>query len=232
MKKYRNEWKYLSEDILLIPLEQQLQGILDRDSYTDESGKYTIHSLYFDDVYDTCARTNLAGDGIRFKYRIRYYNDNPNFLLLERKEKLNTYCHKKSAVLTKEEYYQILNQNVDNLLISKESVKKQFALDIITKGFSPKVIIDYERFAYVEPITNIRITFDKNIRASGDINAFLTGEYLSIPVNKGKQNVLEVKFDEVLPAYLRHVLESKKLVQQAFSKYYMGRVTIREHQNI
>lgn len=45
-----------------------------------------------------------AGEGKRFKYRIRYYGNDAEQLWLEKKEKYNSCCHKRKCALTTEEY--------------------------------------------------------------------------------------------------------------------------------
>ena len=112
--------------------------------------------------------------------------------------------------------------NTDNRLL------KEFCVDIVTKRFLPRVIIDYEREAFVEEITNIRITLDYNITASDDVTKFLNGDYLRIPLLEQQQHVLEVKFDDVLPSYLKRLLQSSVLIQRSFSKYYLGRVAVQD----
>ena len=66
-KKYRTEWKYCEEEADLLARKQKFMAILERDSYAVENGKYLIHSLYFDNYKDTCARENVAGEGKSFK---------------------------------------------------------------------------------------------------------------------------------------------------------------------
>ena len=106
---------------------------------------------------------------------------------------------------------------------------RNFCTDIVTARFEPKVIISYERRAYIEEITNVRITFDNNISASDEIEKFLQGDYLKIPVLEENRHVLEVKFDEVLPSYIKRALQVEPLCQQAFSKYHVGRTTIQSN---
>ena len=36
-------------------------------------------------------------------------------------------------------------------------------------------------------------------------------------------NVLEVKFDDILPSHIRNIVESYSFKQGSFSKYYYGR---------
>ncbi len=111
---------------------------------------------------------------------------------------------------------------------TEEQLLKEFCVDIITRRFLPRVIINYEREAFVEAISNIRITMDYNISASDEVERFLEGDYLKIPVLEKKKHVLEVKFDDVLPSYVKAVLLSNILEQQSFSKYYLGRIAIQE----
>lgn len=111
---------------------------------------------------------------------------------------------------------------------TKEQLLKEFCVDIVSKRFVPKIIVDYEREAFVEPISNIRITLDYNISASDEIEQFLNGNYIKTPVLKKEKHVLEVKFDDVFPSYIKAVLQSNVLVQQSFSKYYLGRIAVQQ----
>ena len=103
---------------------------------------------------------------------------------------------------------------------------KEFCIDIMCRLFSPKIIIDYERTAYTEPISNIRITFDKNISGSLDTDRFITNDYMKYPVQEKGIHVLEVKFDDVLPGHVGKLLHTGNLQRNTFSKYYLGRLVL------
>lgn len=206
-----------------------MKNILEHDSYAGENGLYEIHSLYFDDYKDTCARENVAGEGKRFKYRIRYYGKKSEKLWLEKKEKLNSYCYKRKCALSVYEYQLIIEGNVfDVFWNTKNQLLKEFCVDIVTKRFLPRVIVSYEREAFVEIISNVRITLDYNISASDEIDKFLSGDYFRVPILEKEKHVLEVKFDDVLPSCIKAVLQANILGQQSFSKYYLGRVALQE----
>ncbi|MDO4305010.1 MAG: VTC domain-containing protein, partial [Bacillota bacterium] len=131
IKKYRSEWKYCEEEAELLALKQRLSAVLPHDSYAGENGKYEIHSLYFDDYKDDCARENVAGEGKRFKYRIRYYGNNSDQLWLEKKEKLNNYCHKRQCPVSAGEYWSIMEgKAMDVFWNTKEQLLKEFCIDI------------------------------------------------------------------------------------------------------
>ena len=206
IKRYRSEWKYCEEEADLLAIKQRLLAVMNYDSHAGQNGNYQIHSIYFDDYKDTCARENIAGERKRFKYRIRYYNNASDKLWLEKKEKINNYCHKRKCPITLKEYWSIINgKPLEIFWDSSENLLKEFCTDIVTRHFVPKVIIDYEREAFQEIISNVRITLDYNISASDDIKQFLNGDYLKIPILEKKKHILEVKFDDVLPSYIKSV---------------------------
>lgn len=224
IKQYRNEWKYCCSESTLAVIQRRLEEILDYDINCSLDGKYDIHSLYFDDVRNTCVKENEAGVSERIKYRIRYYGNNTDYLRLERKEKYKGRCYKENCILTLSEYTKIIRGDTGELYFETDKpVLKLFCVYCMTKGFSPKAIVDYERYAFVEAISNVRITIDRNISVSGESEEFLTGDYLRIPIQEKHQHVLEVKFDNVLPSYIRHIITNQEILQTTFSKYYLGR---------
>ena len=91
----------------------------------------------------------------------------------------------------------------------------------------PKVIIAYERTAFVHPSGNVRITFDRNIAATRCWQDFLSTDMAQLtPVLPAGMHILEVKYDEFLPDHIAQALELGNLRQTAFSKYYLGRLAV------
>lgn len=175
---------------------------MELDSHTPPGGRYLIHSLYFDDYKDTSVYTTNSGLSKRFKWRIRYYGENLNYIVLEKKEKIESRCHKKSCEITIDEYKSIVSGNITDIVYdTNKELIKELACDMLMHYYRPKVIVDYERIAYVEEITNVRITFDMKISASYELEKFLDGDYQSYYVLPSGMNVLEVKFDSILPSY-------------------------------
>lgn len=222
-KQYRNEWKYQCSEMTLSSVMERIGAVMQTDENGLE-GAYTIRSLYFDDIYNSCTRENEAGVDDRYKYRIRYYGDNTDFIRLEKKEKKNGRCHKDSCRITIDEYNSIVNGDYSNVFWNTESfVLREFCMNGMVRGLCPKVIVEYDRQALVEPISNVRITADRCISASYQIESFLEGEYTKFPVLPRNQHVLEVKFDSILPSHIRRVVSDDGLIQSSFSKYYMAR---------
>lgn len=231
IKQFRNEWKYCCSESTLAMIARRLDEILDVDKNGDLRGNYEIHSLYFDDIKNICVKENEAGISERFKYRIRYYGNNPDYLKLERKVKFNGRCYKDSCIITLSEYEKVMSGNVGELYWETDKpVLKRFCVYCMAKGFSPKAIVDYERCAFVEETSNVRITIDRNISVSGETEAFFTGNYLRIPIQEKHQHILEVKFDNILPSYIRHLVTCYETAQTTFSKYYLGRQQLQRYE--
>ena len=215
MPNYRSEWKYICTDGQLESIRSRLSGILARDTHAGPDGSYRVHSLYFDDYRDSCAAGNESGDGIRYKYRVRYYSDDTSALHLERKDKRYGLGNKRGCPLTLDEYGYLLRCDPSGLFWQAEKpLLREFCTLMMTRLFAPKAIIDYERTAFVEPVTHIRVTLDTNISAAYDFPAFISGSYPRIPLQPVHQNILEVKFDAILPGWLRQILESLKIISR------------------
>ena len=98
---------------------------------------------------------------------------------------------------------------------------------MMANKMEPKVIISYERSAFVHPTGNVRITFDRNIMASRVCDDFFEERVSGlVPVLPVGMHVLEVKYDEILPDVIAKQLEIGNLRQTAFSKYYLGRLAV------
>lgn len=222
---YRNEWKYTCRQSDLLKIENRINNILYLDTHIDKNkGFYEIHSIYFDDYKNSCANDNDAGVSRRYKWRIRYYDNDLSTLTLEKKIKYNGMCYKKQCKIDLETYNNIINRDIDKIIWgnNQDKVLISFCKDILSKLYVPKVIVDYERRAFVEEFNNVRITFDRNISVSKDIDKFLTRDYSSIPLLDNGQHVLEVKFDYMLPSYINKLVDIDELIQNSFSKYYLG----------
>ncbi|MBQ7563327.1 MAG: polyphosphate polymerase domain-containing protein [Lachnospiraceae bacterium] len=221
----RNEWKYPISLNEWLVLEEKLKQILSPDRHAGTDNKYKVHSLYFDDFHNSCMSDNDAGNGRRKKFRIRYYQDNPEVLRLECKEKNEAgRCRKLSCNISAQQYEKLIAGRAAELLSETEDpLLKRFCLCFIHGAFKPAAIIDYERTAYVEEVANIRVTFDEHISVSDQFTEFLTGDYVKNPLSNA-DSVLEVKFDYVLPGYLTRLLSGGSLQVSSFSKYYLGRL--------
>ena len=222
---YRVEQKYVMTDADLTVLLKRLRGMLAQDIH-QKGDCYQIRSLYFDDIADSCLDENDAGVDRRFKYRIRHYDPTAETMRLEIKEKTRGLTRKYSAMISKEECKRIMDNTLP-FQMDDRKVLNLLQLQMRCANLQPKAIISYERTAFVYPVGNVRITFDRNISASGVCEDFLKPIVSNpVPVMPAGLHVLEVKYDELLPDYIANALNLGSLQQTAFSKYGLGRLAL------
>lgn len=222
---FRVEHKYLVSDLDLSILRQRLSSVMQSDLHQN-GDFYEVRSLYFDDLCDNCMNENEFGVNLRKKYRIRTYGENNSPLKLEIKEKQNGLTHKSSCAITRTEFDAFLSDSVP-LIFDRRKPFNELLLQMQCSRMRPKIIILYERSAFVHPTGNVRITFDRNISACADCDAFFD-ESISgfVPVLPSGMHILEVKYDELLPDTIARQLEIGTLQQTTFSKYYLGRKAV------
>ena len=91
----------------------------------------------------------------------------------------------------------------------------------------PSVIVTYDRVPFVCENGHVRITFDYNLRASTDFNAFGRNKYDIYP--EIDQPVLEVKYDQYLPDTIAQLLENSSMTETNNSKFKICRELIEEN---
>ncbi|MBD5477549.1 MAG: polyphosphate polymerase domain-containing protein [Lachnospiraceae bacterium] len=219
---YRHEIKFLVSDMDLEIIRYRLLPIMQQDIHqTGES--YTIRSLYFDDFQNSCMKENEDGIDNRQKFRIRIYNEEISFIKLEKKIKYRGMTRKESALISKSDVLTYMDRSVKVFQKESERLEKELQTQIQTKGMHAASIVEYERTAFVEERGNVRITFDRNIRGSTKVNDFFKSRLMAIPLLPKGIQVLEVKYDELLPGYIYEVLNMGTLQRSSFSKYCYSR---------
>lgn len=221
--KYRHELKFKISNSAAEVLKQKLSLILKKDKnayYSD--GSYLIKSLYFDDLDSSSYYEKMDGVLYRKKYRIRVYNNNDEFIRLEKKMKHNTYTAKEQILISKDIYSKILNGKLDEI-DSPTGLLEEFITNSKTKHLVPSVIVLYHRIAFTYPISEVRITFDSHIQ-SGLYNYDLFDKEVPMyDVSEPGKQVLEVKFNEVLPLHIANILNDIPSCKEAVSKFAICR---------
>lgn len=223
MKKYRNELKFLVSEQELELIRHRLLPVMKYDQ-NQEGNFYHIRSLYFDDYYDSCMEENEAGIDDRKKYRIRIYNRSSDKINLEIKSKRRGLTNKESCQLTEEECREYLEGSIPVRSYTGPYPMKDLYTRMRMTHMHPVSIVEYERTAFIEKVGNVRVTFDRNIAASGKVKDFFKENLSLTPVLPPGQHILEVKYDEFLPEYIGGILEIGTLRRTSFSKYYLSRV--------
>ena len=223
-KGYRHELKYyitLGEYELL---QRKLSLTMERDAFAKKNGgEYFIRSLYFDDRDDSAFREKLSGIDERDKFRIRIYDMRDDVIKLECKHKSNGYIKKQSIGLSRKEYEKLISGDRLFLLNRPEPFARRMYLEFAQRALKPAVIVDYTREAFVFPMEDVRVTFDKNVRTGLRSVAMFNAGIPTYPVIDDYGMVLEIKFNRFLPTYIRSLLQLEASQRSAISKYVLCR---------
>ena len=219
---YRHEWKHEINVSDMIAIRQRLRAVAKPDSHAAD-GKYLIRSLYFDNIADKALREKLDGINRREKFRIRYYNNDPSLIHLEKKSKWNGLGSKQSVDLTAEEAQAIVDGRLDWMMNSGRPLVQELYIKMQSQGLRAKTIVDYTREPFVYAPGNVRVTLDYGIRTGLGCTDFLNPDCVTIPAGNAPI-ILEVKWDEFLPSIIRDAVQLDNRRSAAFSKYAACRI--------
>ncbi len=217
LKTFRHEYKYVIPYGDMLELRNKLDEVLK----LDRGNPYFVRSIYFDSPDDVDYFDKQGGEMIRKKLRLRIYDINSDYAKIEIKGKYDYHQLKESLVVSKEIAKKIINGEYADLLNMDNDLAKRIYV-LFQSGYRPKVIIEYDRAAYITTTTT-RITFDFNIKKSRDFEKFYTNDINYLELTNPNDVVLEVKFDRFLEPYISKILEKYTNRYQSVSKYVMGR---------
>ena len=220
--EYRHEIKHFISEADAVSIRQNLSVVASVDPHARENGAYLIRSLYFDDLNNTVLWEKLDGVNERRKFRIRYYNDDLSYIMLECKMKRDNVGCKLQERLTEEELQRILKGDTAWMAVSGRPLLVVLYTEMKTKGLRPRCVVEYMRVPFVYGPGNVRVTIDWNIR-TGPPGQFTDPCGLTLPVD-GDPILLEIKWDEYLPGVIRRAAALKSRGPTAFSKYAACRV--------
>ena len=221
---YRVEDKFLCSVPDMYILQSKISSVLRHDSNSMSRSGYKITSVYFDDYRDSNLSDTVDGVAARKKYRARIYNDSFECIKLEVKYKLNSRVYKRTATINKEQLEQLMNgQPITDDNPNMDNPLTMFNLAIKQDMLMPKVIVEYDRAAYVYSAGNVRITFDRAVRSSKDFARFLDNNRCKYRIISDVNQVLEVKYDQFVPGFIMQLLENGNMQQITFSKYQLCR---------
>ena len=199
-------------------LRARLGAVLKLDEHAGKDGTIKIRSLYFETPDNKALKEKLDGIKNRDKYRFRYYDDNTDFIKLEKKSKRGNVCIKTVTKVSKEEVQQIIDGKYDWMLKSDDKLIFELGLKMRDEGFRPRTIVEYLREPYTYAPGNVRITIDRQIRTGLASTDFLNPDSVTIPV-LDNAIILEVKWDAYLPDIVRDLVQLPNRRSSAYSKY-------------
>ena len=220
--KYRHEWKHEITAFDVLCLRRRLSAVMQPDPHA-ANGRYLVRSLYFDDLRDQALQDKLNGVSRREKFRLRCYNGDDSYLVLEKKSKVGGLCAKEQARLTRPQAEALLAGETDALQDSPDPLVQELCAKMRTRGLRPKTIVDYTREPFVFSPGHVRVTLDYNIRTGLQSTDFFNFRYPTVPAGDTAA-ILEVKWDEYLPTVIRDLVQLPTTRSSAFSKYAACRI--------
>ena len=219
-KHYRHELKYMIPYADYLAMRGRIRSVMTVDPHTTADGTYRIRSVYFDNDDDKALREKIDGVGKREKFRIRYYNDDFSFIVLEKKMKIDALCLKYEARITETECRKILDGDLEWMKEHPQGLVRELYAKMRYQRLKPRVLVSYRREPYIYPAGNVRVTFDSQIRTSLFHREFLTKDVCDISATDTPRDmILEVKYDAFLPRVIQDLIQTNGIRQQAFSKY-------------
>ncbi len=204
-------------------MSARLSSLLMRDENAGTDGEYFIRSLYFDDASHTAYREKLSGVADRKKYRMRIYNHSDSVIKLECKEKRGDRIKKRAVSVTRSAADGMTLGDFSQLYNSDDPLCKEVLSLAKGRGLAPSVVVDYDREAYVHPVGNVRLTFDKALYAGISGADIFNKELVTVPIFPDGSVIFEIKYDELLPTYIRDLVSTAHGVRIALSKFCLCR---------
>jgi len=220
----RRELKYYINYIDYFNLSNIISRIFSKDSNSNKDGGYHVRSLYFDNKANKDYYQKIDGIERRKKFRIRIYNYNFNPIKMEIKSKLNNYIIKESFTINNKDAEKIISGDYEILLKYKNVSAIKIYRDFLKDFYRPVVLIDYWREAYNYDLNQIRVTFDMDLKKIekniGDL--FISNYDMSHVLNNNKI-IMEIKFNNTLPSWIKNLIQMPRFERCAISKYTLSR---------
>ena len=213
---YRHEIKHEISRADMLVLQSRLPHLMQADAHAKD-GRYFIRSLYFDTPSDKALREKIDGVDRREKFRIRFYDNDPSFIRLEKKSKLSGLGTKDNAAMTKDEVLSVIAGDTAWMAETDRPLIRELYAKMKNELLAPKTVVDYTRQPYTYLPGNVRVTLDYDIRTGLVSKDIFNPDLPTVPV-AGSPIILEVKWDGFLPEVIRKAVQVD-VREQAYSKY-------------
>ncbi len=219
----RSEIKYIISERQYQVLINRIEIIVPEDKNSAGSLGYQVRSVYFDSYKDKSLNEKDEGFAARTKYRIRIYDLDCDEAKIEVKNKINERVTKQTQIISKEHAQKLLGGEYDFLINSENPLLQQIYTKFVIGNYRPKLLIEYQRRAFFDEASNVRITFDHNIRINkSNFDLFGKNTHL-IKIVPQNLRVLEIKYDRIIPEHIKRALQIDRFEKTSFSKYLTGR---------
>lgn len=218
----RQEKKYLITLPDMYQLAATLEKVMQQDEHNGALG-YNIRSLYFDTPYEEDYEEKLDGIELRRKIRLRGYDPDNDFAMLEMKQKQGNDQKKRSLRLSREDAKRLIACDYSVLLKYPEPFAAECYGLMQMKCYRPKTVVEYRRKAFIAKENKIRVTFDNNIVATETCFDIFSNNLAMYSVFDPFNVVLEVKYNGFLLDYIKNLVSQVNRSQLSVSKYCLAR---------
>lgn len=224
----RHEIKILLSYPKYVELRARVAGILTPDPHMPGPEGYLIRSVYLDTLRDDGYYEKDSGVQHRDKYRMRAYNGDDSFIVLENKEKIDDRICKTSVRISRADYDAILQGDFSVFEKREEALLQEILALHRAHGLAPKVIVEYYREAFTHPLSMVRVTFDRMVAAGMNTLDMFDENLVTSPVFDKREVILEIKYDDAFPMYLKQLLQNNG-IRLAISKYVICRDKLKQN---
>jgi len=229
LQRSRYELKYIIDPLTATNVRNFVRPFLERDENARPEMRwaYPIYSLYLDNPGLDLFYGTVHGHKNRFKLRVRYYDFNPaSPVFFEIKRRVYDIIKKDRGGVKRESLNELLAGRCPRQsdLLKPDNPDAWYALrffiDLMNKvGARGHTIVAYEREAWVSPHDNsVRVTFDYDIRGARWEGVLGPDEHKwSRPRVNGV--VLELKFTDRFPTWMRDLVRACNLTRTSMAKY-------------
>lgn len=188
-------------------------------------GRYTVSSLYFDNLQRDIYFETKNKVKYRQKLRLRVYGEADSKMnsFFEIKQKHDKVVHKRRLTMELEEanrYLRVGNEeDLSSYQVSNLQVLREIDYFRNYYRLQPEMIVSYDRHAlYGRYNANFRMTFDFNLRCRKDDLDLAKGTYGDFFIDPNLI-VLEIKVDNSVPLWLTRILQNFECEQRSVSKF-------------
>ncbi len=222
----RFEYKYVVSPLLVPAIREFVQPFVrpDRFAARRSDRRYAICSLYLDSDDLRLYQQTVGGEKNRFKLRVRSYSDDDSTpLFFEVKRKINNIVQKQRARVRRGPAEDLLERCLERSCGENDPDLEQFVSHMDLTAARPVIRVRYMREAY-ESIAGdpVRITLDTELMhvCTFDFDTNHTsGRWVTTPIDGV---ILEIKFTEMFPSWIRDLVQIFGLKQRPVPKYVMS----------
>lgn len=226
----RSEYKYHVRFEQIAPITKWLASYCVPDALA--RGEWTpVRTLYLDTSDFRLYRESKETLPFRLKLRVRGYGDASGKVKLEIKRNVRGLIVKKSAVIKAEDWSLLATRGMGHLYEIDSPSANEFLQLVEILRAEPAILVYYERKAFSSVVDHyVRVTFDCRIQGQrmrawdlrGSPKTWMPLDAAGRIGERDSPCVLEIKFLDSPPAWLRDLVLRFHLERRGFSKYCQG----------